>query len=134
MIFKRLFFQQRFDNEDGAVLVIALIMLCLMSIIGAGASNTASIETMISGIEKENRQAFYSAEAGVDHAKGLLKGIFVQRNNAKIAAGQPRASPPRKTASALSASRGGPGSRSAGTGTQSLCPAYGSSARTMSCD
>ncbi len=75
-------------DERGVVLVMALIMLCLMTIIGTAVSNTSSIETMISGVEKDKREAFYVAEAGIDHVKGLLNSIFVQRNSAKIASGQ----------------------------------------------
>ena len=75
------------NNEKGIVLVIALIMLCMMTIIGTAVSNTSSVETMISGVEKDQREAFYVAEAGVDHAKGLLKSYYVQKNALKIAAG-----------------------------------------------
>lgn len=75
------------DNESGAVLIIALIMLSLMTIIGAAVSNTSSIETLISGVEKDQKEAFYAAEAGVDHVKGLLKSLFIQRNIGKIAGG-----------------------------------------------
>lgn len=74
-------------NEKGIVLVIALIMLCMMTIIGTAVSNTASVETIISGVEKEQREAFYVAEAGVDHAKGLLRSLFISRNTLKIASG-----------------------------------------------
>lgn len=78
----------RLKDEQGIVLVIALILLCMMTIIGTAVSNTASIETLISGVEKEQKEAFYAAEAGVDHAKGFLKSLFISRNNVKIASGQ----------------------------------------------
>ncbi len=75
------------NNEKGIVLVIALIMLCMMTIIGTAVSNTSSVETMISGVEKDQREAFYAAEAGVDHAKGLLKNYFIPKNAVRLAAG-----------------------------------------------
>lgn len=75
------------QNEKGIVLVIALIMLCMMTIIGTAVSNTSTVETMISGVEKEQREAFYVAEAGIDHAKGLLQSLFIPRNALNIAAG-----------------------------------------------
>ena len=68
------------NNEEGVVLVIALIMLCMMTIIGTAVSNTTSIETIISGVDKEQREAFYVAEAGIDHAKGLLNSLYIQKN------------------------------------------------------
>ncbi len=76
------------QNENGIVLIIALIMLCMMTIIGTAVSNTSKTETMISGAEKEQREAFYVAEAGVDHAKGLLESLFISRNAVKMAAGK----------------------------------------------
>lgn len=75
-------------NEDGIVLVIALIMLCMMTIIGTAVSNTTSVETIISGVEKEQREAFYVAEAGIDHAKGLLQGLYIPKNIWKISSGE----------------------------------------------
>ena len=88
MKFKGIFFAKKIDNERGVVLVIALIMLCLMSIIGTAVSNTSSIETMISGVERDKQEAFYVAEAGADHVKGLLTSMFIQRNAQNIALGQ----------------------------------------------
>lgn len=84
----RIFFTEKIDNERGVVLVIALVILCLMTIIATAVSDTSSIETMISGVEKDKQEAFYVAEAGVDHVKGLLNSLFVERNTLKIAAGQ----------------------------------------------
>jgi hypothetical protein len=63
-------------------------MLCLLTIISTAVSKTASIETMISGAEKDKRETFYTADAGVDHLKGLMSSLFLDRNNFKIAAGQ----------------------------------------------
>lgn len=78
----------KIKEEKGAVLVVALMMLCLLTIIGTAVSKTTSIETMISGADKDKKETFYAAEAGVDHIKGLMAGIFKDRNNLKIAQGQ----------------------------------------------
>jgi hypothetical protein len=67
--------------------VIALIMLCLLTIIGSAAIDTSTVETIISGVEKDRQGSFYTAEAGIDHGRGMLRSLFVQRNAAKIAAG-----------------------------------------------
>ena len=51
-------------NEDGSVLVIALIILVLLTVIGIAATRTSDIELQISGNEKFHRLAFYGAESG----------------------------------------------------------------------
>lgn len=80
--------KDKIREENGAVLVVALMMLCLLTIIVAAASKTTSIETMISGAEKDKKETFYAAEAGVAHIKGLMASLFLNRNNFKIAQGQ----------------------------------------------
>lgn len=78
----------KIKEENGAVLIVALIMLCLLTIIATAVSNTTSMETMISGADKDKKETFYAAEAGVDHIKGLMNSLFLPKNNLKIAQGQ----------------------------------------------
>jgi len=51
-------------NEDGSVLVVALVMLVLLTIIGISASTTSTIEIQIAGNEKIYKQNFFRAEGG----------------------------------------------------------------------
>ncbi len=53
-------------NEDGFVLIIALIMLLLTSLLGIYATNTTSIELNIAGNEKMALQKFFQAEAAMN--------------------------------------------------------------------
>jgi type IV pilus assembly protein PilX len=76
------------DNDRGSVLPVTLIMLCLLTLLGVAATNTSTFENQIAIAEREKMESFYAAEAGVDHVSGILRNIFVQRNAAKIAAGQ----------------------------------------------
>ncbi len=55
------------NNEDGTVLVLALIMLVLLTLIGISATTTSMIETRISGNERVYKQNFYAAEAASMH-------------------------------------------------------------------
>lgn len=55
-------------NSDGAVLVIALMLLAVVTILGVAALNTTTTEIRISGNEKVYKQAFYNAEAGVAYS------------------------------------------------------------------
>ena len=52
-------------NEDGSVLVLALIMLVLLTLIGISATTTSMIETKIAGNERVYKRNFYAAEAAV---------------------------------------------------------------------
>jgi hypothetical protein len=74
-------------NQNGAALVTAIVILILLTIIGMAATNTAMLETMISATERTHAQAFYTAEAGVEHLRRNLKNIFLEENMAKFAAG-----------------------------------------------
>jgi type IV pilus assembly protein PilX len=78
----------KIKDENGAVLIVALMMLCLLTIISTAVSKTTSIEIMISGADKDKKETFYAAEAGVDHIKALMASIFKNRNNLKLAQGQ----------------------------------------------
>ena len=52
-------------NEQGSVMVIALLMLSLLTIIGISAAKTTGIETQIAANEKFHKTAFYNADSGI---------------------------------------------------------------------
>lgn len=53
------------SDEQGSVLVVALLILVLLTIIGIAATSTTNIETQIAGNEKSQKIAFYNADSGV---------------------------------------------------------------------
>ena len=57
-------------NEDGFVLVIALIMMGLLILLGISASTTTEIEIQIAGNERSHGIAFYAAEAAGAYVAG----------------------------------------------------------------
>lgn len=57
--------KSKLNNEDGSVLILALIMLVLLTLIGISATTTSMIETRIAGNERVYKRNFYSAEAAV---------------------------------------------------------------------
>ena len=59
-------------NESGAVLIIGLIFMAILSIMGTAAYLTTSNELMISGNYKTAKAAFYAAEAGTEEARARL--------------------------------------------------------------
>lgn len=75
------------QNEKGAALITALVILALLTIIGMAATNTSMLETMISATERTQSEAFYAAEAGVEHLRRNFKNIFLDKNMSKFASG-----------------------------------------------
>lgn len=66
-------------NENGFVLVIAMIMLVMLTLIGIAATNTTTIELNIAGNERQASRQFQAVDSGWKAA-----GIFLNK----------RASPP----------------------------------------
>ncbi len=64
-------------NEEGTVMVIALLMLALLTIIGISGTNTAVTELQIVGNDARYRQNFYRAEAAVMEAAQMSENAPV---------------------------------------------------------
>ena len=58
-------FIRRAGNEEGSVLLVALLIMVLLTLIGIAATTTTNIELEISGNEKTHKIAFYRADSGV---------------------------------------------------------------------
>ncbi|OPX36372.1 MAG: hypothetical protein B1H12_07165 [Desulfobacteraceae bacterium 4484_190.2] len=56
-------FTKRGKNEDGSVMVVAILILALLTIIGIAAMSTTNVELKISSNEKSYKMALYAAEA-----------------------------------------------------------------------
>ena len=69
------------NNEDGSVLVVALIMLVLLTLIGISATTTSEIETKIAGNERVYKRNLYLAEAGAMHCAQDLEGVTDPQTN-----------------------------------------------------
>ena len=59
-------------SEKGAVLVVSMLILVVLTIIGVAATNTSVIETLIANSHKKKQAVFYAAEAGIEHAKASM--------------------------------------------------------------
>ena len=62
-------------NEDGMILVIALIVLALLTLLGLGATTTSTIELDIAVNEKAQKIAFYAADAGIEAGRAVLNDL-----------------------------------------------------------
>lgn len=59
-------------NEDGVVMILAVIILLMVSIIGIESSNVSSVEVQIAGSEQTAKRNFYAAEgAAVEAAQRI---------------------------------------------------------------
>lgn len=61
------------ENEDGFVLVTALLIMVLLTILGIAATNTAITELQISANDRDYKRNFYRAEGAVMEAAQILE-------------------------------------------------------------
>ena len=74
-------------NEDGSVLVIALLILVFLTIIGISATTTTNIELQIAGNEKFHKIAFYHADSGVYTTPKLISACIDSGSEVNIGSG-----------------------------------------------
>lgn len=67
---------KRINNENGAVLVVALVILGLLMVIGTSITMTSSIELNIARNEKIAKSAFYNAENARILAGRVIRAVF----------------------------------------------------------
>ena len=61
------------QGEKGFVLVLALLMLLVLTLIGASGMSTTNFETLIAGNKRISSNAFYVAEAGINEFMGRFR-------------------------------------------------------------
>ncbi|PLX40501.1 MAG: hypothetical protein C0608_09025 [Deltaproteobacteria bacterium] len=66
----------RIKKDRGAVLVTSLLVLALLSLMGAGALLSATLDTRSVTNQRASRQSFYAAEAALDVAVGDILAEF----------------------------------------------------------
>lgn len=70
-------------DENGSVLVVTLIMLCLLTLIGISASSTATNEMFMANNQRSYKIAFYSAETArsyVSKTSTLYNSVHIELN------------------------------------------------------
>jgi hypothetical protein len=67
-------------NEDGSVMIVALILLVLLTVLGIAAIQTSSTEVQIAANDNSYLLAFYSAEA----ARGFVEGTSALYGDANL--------------------------------------------------
>ncbi len=62
-------------NEDGFVLVVAMLMMVLLTSIGIAALNNTKTELRIAGNDREEKQVFYGTESGCSRGGQWLRNL-----------------------------------------------------------
>lgn len=57
-------FVRQIDNQNGSMIVVAILFLALLSIIGTAGINTSNTELQIAASEQVYKTTFFAAEAG----------------------------------------------------------------------
>ncbi len=65
-----------FKEEDGFVLVVAMVSLVILSIIGIAITNISTIELTIAGNDRRIKHAFYKADGGTEVGIHMLEENF----------------------------------------------------------
>jgi len=63
------------NNQDGSVLLIALVILISVTLLGIFAINTSTIEIQIAGNDKFHKEAFVNAEGGLRAVYTLIEDL-----------------------------------------------------------
>jgi hypothetical protein len=69
------------QSEEGAALVISMLVMVVLTVIGVAASNTSVLEILIANSSKNRKAAFYAAEAGIEDARKELTDILSSQSS-----------------------------------------------------
>jgi Tfp pilus assembly protein PilX len=60
------------NNQNGSVLILALILLVLLTIMGLSTINTSTVEVKIADNEQRHKMVLYAADAGIEAGRAAL--------------------------------------------------------------
>ncbi len=63
-------------SDRGTVLVAAMVILALLSLLGAGSLLNATLDTQLARNQRTSKEAFYAAEAGLEVGVGRVMAAF----------------------------------------------------------
>lgn len=71
--------KRKLEEQTGAALIMAIMMLVLLTIIGIGSLNNTDLELSIAGNEKAHKMSFHAADAGNELSKELIEESIEER-------------------------------------------------------
>ncbi|MCJ7663368.1 MAG: PilX N-terminal domain-containing pilus assembly protein [Desulfobacterales bacterium] len=60
------------QSQQGAALIIAVLILLILTVLGIYAITTSTLETKIAGNERFLKEAFYAADGGIDYGRSII--------------------------------------------------------------
>ncbi len=78
------FGENRFANERGAALAIAVIVVAILSVVGLTALAFSSSEACIAGSDLQRTQTFYASSAGLEKMTNDFSNLFRTKMNPSI--------------------------------------------------
>jgi len=78
-----------FKRQQGAALVVGLLLLLVLTLLAVSGMNSASLEFVMAGNEQYRSNAFQAAEAGIEQT--ILQGTFNPGSPAQTLTGTPTA-------------------------------------------
>ena len=75
----------RKNNEKGAALAMAVIMVAIMAVIGLTALAFSSSEARIAGSDLQRTQAFYASTSGLEKMSNDFSNLFRRKLNPTVA-------------------------------------------------
>lgn len=76
----------KFNSQQGAALIIAVIILLILTVVGIYAVTTSTLETKIAGTERVLQEAFHAADGGVDYGRRVIN-LFLTTQNPTLPSG-----------------------------------------------
>jgi hypothetical protein len=68
------------NQQEGAALIIAILILLILTVVGIYAVTTSTLETKIAGSERVLQEAFTAADGGVDYGRQVINLFLTQQN------------------------------------------------------
>ena len=65
------------NNQQGSVIIMAVIILALLTVIGISATNTSTTEVQVSTNAVLHNIAFYTADSGIEAGRAALNNIKI---------------------------------------------------------
>ncbi|MFZ5570979.1 MAG: pilus assembly PilX family protein [Thermodesulfobacteriota bacterium] len=63
------------NNEDGSVIIIALLVLCIVTVIGVSSIDTTIVEQQVASNDQLHKMVFYETDGGVYAATKLISRV-----------------------------------------------------------
>jgi hypothetical protein len=73
-------------SQQGAALIVAIMILLLLTILGIYAVTTSTLETKIAGNERVLKDAFYGADGGIECGRMVI-ALFITQQNPTLPSG-----------------------------------------------